>query len=168
MLAWHGGGADTWHGHTSPRGRMSGLGDVPRARAFLAKFGLGRAGAVRGAPTEFQADRRSFGGLIWGFEKSCLRRFGGYRQNFQLKWPSMWCSNWAEILCGKVSWVEEHPLKFLHDFHARFGRCFRTRGASWARRGRVVHVHGTFGMLWHCRGGGGTPLGHEQDTLVHF
>ena len=40
----------------------SGQGDVPGARAFLAKFGLGRAGAMRGAPTEFRDDRRSFGG----------------------------------------------------------------------------------------------------------
>ena len=40
----------------------SGLGDVPGARAFLEKFGLGRAGAVRGAPTKFRADRRLFGG----------------------------------------------------------------------------------------------------------
>ena len=40
----------------------SGLRGVPGASAFLAKFGLGRAGAVRGAPTEFRADQRSFGG----------------------------------------------------------------------------------------------------------
>ena len=60
----------------------------------------------------------------------------------------MWCSHWTEILCGNVSWLEEHPLKILRDLHARFGRCFRTAG----RRGRVVHVSWSFGTVGgHCR-----------------
>ena len=91
-----------------------------------------------------------------------LRRFGGYRQNFQLEWSSMWCSDWAEILCGNISWVEEHPLKILRDLHAWFGRCFRTGGGSWARRARSWDI-------WHALAlSKGTSLGHERDTLVHF
>ena len=45
----------------------------------------------------------------------------------------MWCSDWTEILCGNISWLEEHPLQIPSDLHERFGRCFRTAGASWAR-----------------------------------
>ena len=45
----------------------------------------------------------------------------------------MGCSDWAQILCGNVSRVEEHVLKISRDLHARFGRCFRTEGGSWAR-----------------------------------
>ena len=48
----------------------------------------------------------------------------------------MWCSDWAEILCVNVSWVEYCPLKILRDLHARFMRCFRTGGGSWERRAR--------------------------------
>ena len=55
---------------------------------------------------------------------------------FQLKWPSMWFSDWAEILFGNVSRVEERPLKILHNLHAQFEICFRTVGASWARHAR--------------------------------
>ena len=43
----------------------------------------------------------------------------------------MGCFDWALILRGNVSWVEEHLLKI-----SRFGRCFRTGGRSWARRAR--------------------------------
>ena len=144
---WHGGGTDP-----SPRGHMSSLGDVPGAHAFWNSV-WGGAGAVRGAPTEFRADRRSFGGLIGGFEKSCLRRFGGYRQNFHLKWPSMWCSDWAEILCGNISRREEHAQKVLRDLHERHRRCFRTRDVSWARPWMFV------GHLAHCGTVGGDPSG---------
>ena len=55
---------------------------------------------------------------------------------FELELPSMCWFDWAEILCGSVSKVEEHPLKILRDLHARFGRCFRTGGGSWVRRAR--------------------------------
>ena len=58
----------------------------------------------------------------------------------------MCCSDWVEILCGNVSWLEEHPLKILRDLHGRFGRCFRTAGASWARRVRFVGI-------WHYQRG---------------
>ena len=59
---------------------------------------------------------------------------------FKLDSPSMWCFDWAEILCGNVSKVEEHPLKILRDLHARFGRCFRTRGGSWVRCARLWDI----------------------------
>ena len=55
----------------------------------------------------------------------------------------MWCSDLAEILCGHVSWLEEHTLKISRNLHARFGRCFRTAG----HRGRVVHVSLAFGTV---------------------
>ena len=155
-LASHGGGTDP-----SPRGHMSSLGDVPGAHAFLNSV-WGGAGAVRGSPTEFRANRWSFGGLIGGFEKSCLRRFGGYRQNSHLKWPSMWCSDWAEILCGNVSRREEHAQKVLRDLHERHRRCFRTRDVSWASPWMFV------GHLARSGTVGGTPLGHERDALVCF
>ena len=58
----------------------------------------------------------------------------------------MWCFDWTEILCGNVSWLEEHPLKISCDLHARFGRYFRTARASWARHARFVGI-------WHCRRG---------------
>ena len=58
----------------------------------------------------------------------------------------MWCSDWAEIFSGNNSWLEEHPLTISHDFHPRFGRCFRTAGESWARRARFV-------CIWHYRRG---------------
>ena len=96
------------------------------------------------SPHKFQANQRSFG--AWTRVSKKLRRFGGYRQNFILEWPSMWCSDWAELLCRNVSWLEKHPLKISRDLHSRFGRCFRTAGASWARRARFVGI-------WHCRWG---------------
>ena len=69
-----------------------------------------------------------------------MRRFGNCRQNFQLEWPSLECFDWAEILRGNVSRLEEHPLRLLRDLYARFMRCFKTGGggggASWARRAR--------------------------------
>ena len=52
----------------------------------------------------------------------------------------MWRSNWAEILCGNISWLEEHPLKISRDLHTQFRRCFRTAGASWARRAYFVGI----------------------------
>ena len=58
----------------------------------------------------------------------------------------MWGSDWTEILCEKVFWLEEHPLKILRNLHARFGRCFRSGGGSWARRAR-------FAGSWHYRRG---------------
>ena len=58
----------------------------------------------------------------------------------------MWCSDWAEILSGNVSCLEEHPLKGSYDLHAWFGRCFRTSGVSWALRAHFVGI-------WHCRSG---------------
>ena len=56
----------------------------------------------------------------------------------------MWGSDWAEIMCENVSWLEEHPLKILRNLQARFGRCFRSRGGSWARRARLA-------SSWHYR-----------------
>ena len=58
----------------------------------------------------------------------------------------MGCSDWAEILRGNVSGLQEHPIKISHDWHAWFGRCFRTARASWARREHFV-------VIWHCRRG---------------
>ena len=48
----------------------------------------------------------------------------------------MWCSDWAEILCGNISTLEEHLLKISHNVHAWFRRCFKTEGGSWARHAR--------------------------------
>ena len=70
----------------------------------------------------------------------------------------MWCSDWVEIFCGKVSWLDEHPLKILHDFNSRFGRCFRTVG----RRGCVVHVSLAFGTV------GGDLSRTQRDWLMRF
>ena len=61
----------------------------------------------------------------------------------------MGCFDWAQILCGNVSRVEEHLLQISCDLHTRFGRCFRTEVGG----GLVVHVRGTFGALWHCQRG---------------
>ena len=82
----------------------------------------------------------------------------------------MWCSDWTEILCWNVSWLEEHPLKISRDLDAQFGRCFRTAGASWARRSRFV-------VIWHCRRAlsegivalsEGTSLGHRKIASYVF
>ena len=81
---------------------------------------------------------------------------------FQLEWLSMWYSDWAEILCGNVSRLEKHPLKILHDLHVRFGRCFRTKGGSWARHARSWDIWRDVALSE------GTPLRHEQDALVRF
>ena len=56
-----------------------------------------------------------FLGVIGGFEK--MQRIGGYRQNFQLEWPSVWLSDWAEIWCRKVSKLEEHAHNISRDLH---------------------------------------------------
>ena len=48
----------------------------------------------------------------------------------------MGCSDWAEILCGNISRVVEHPLKISHDLHARFGRCLGR--AFYAKFGLLV------------------------------
>ena len=81
---------------------------------------------------------------------------------FQLEWSSMGCFDWAQILCGDVSRVEEHPLKILRDLDLRFGRCFRTGGGSWAR-------HACSWDIWRALAlSEGTSLGHERDTLLHF
>ena len=74
----------------------------------------------------------------------------------------MWCFDWAEILCGNVSRLEEYPLKISRDLHARFWRCFRTGGGSWARRARSWDI-------WRAGAlSEGTPLRHERDALVCF
>ena len=70
-------------------------------RIFLAKFCKVGAGVEWGAHTKFQANRRSFGG--WTRVLKNVRRFGGYSQNLILEWQSLWCSDWAEILCENVS-----------------------------------------------------------------
>ena len=81
---------------------------------------------------------------------------------FQLEWPSMGCSDWSQIVCGNVSWVEEHLLKISRDFHARFGRCFRTGGGSWARRARSRDIWRAVALSE------GTSLKHERDALLRF
>ena len=74
----------------------------------------------------------------------------------------MWCSDWAEILYGNVSWLDEHTPKISRNLHVRLGRCFRTAGASWGRRGRVVHVSWAFGTV-------GEDFSRTQgDWLVRF
>ena len=66
----------------------------------------------------------------------------------------MWCSDWAESLCGNVSWLEEHPFKISRDLHARFMRCLRTRGGSLARRARLWDIWCALALSE------GTSLGH--------
>ena len=78
-----------------------------------------------------------------------MRRIGGYRQNFQLEWPSVWLSDWAEIWCGKVSRLEEHTHNISRDLHEWLGSCFRPGGVSGACRARIMG----FGTMWHCRRG---------------
>ena len=48
----------------------------------------------------------------------------------------MGCFDWAEILCGNVTRVEEDPLKISRDLHGWFGRFFNTTCGSWACRAR--------------------------------
>ena len=70
----------------------------------------------------------------------------------------MWCFDWAGILCGKFSRVEEHPSKFRTI-------CTRVLGEAsepWGRRGRFVHVSWAFGTL------GGDLSGTQGDWLVRF
>ena len=74
----------------------------------------------------------------------------------------MGCSDWAQILCGNVSRLEEHLLKISRDLHTQFGRCFRTGGGSWVRRARSWDISRAL-ALWE-----GTSLRHERDALVHF
>ena len=74
---------------------------------------------------------------------------------FQLELPSMGCSDWAQFLCGNVSWVEEYPLIISRDLHARFGRCFRTGGGSWARCARSWDIWRALALSE------GTSLRHE-------
>ena len=117
------------------------------ARAFLVKFCMVVFGVEWEADTKFQTKWRLFGG--WTCVSKKLRRFRGYRQNFILEWPSMWCFDWVEIFCGNFSWLEEHPLKISRDLYPRFGRCFRTAGASWALRACFVGIwHSRSGPLW--------------------
>ena len=71
----------------------------------------------------------------------------------------MWCSDWAKNFCGNVSWLEEHPLNIYCDLHARFGRCFRTAGASWARRAHFVGI-------WHYRRGPLLDTGRLASALL--
>ena len=131
-----------WHCRRGP------LWDTGRlALAFFANFFLVVARVEWRAHTKFQANRRSFGG--WTSVLKKLRRFGSYRQNFILEWPSMWCSNGDEILCGNNSLLEEHLVKNSHDFHARFGRDFKTAGESWAHCARFVGIwNSQRGPLW--------------------
>ena len=81
---------------------------------------------------------------------------------FQLEWPSMGCSDWAQILCGDISRVEEPPLKISRDLHMRFGRCFRTGGRSWAHHARSWDIWRALALSE------GTSLGHEREALVRF
>ena len=79
-----------------------------------------------------------------------------------LEWPSILCFDWAEILCGNVSWLEEHPLKILRDLHARLGRCCKTTEALWACRARSWDIWCALALSE------GTSLGHEPDALVRL
>ena len=70
----------------------------------------------------------------------------------------MWCSDWAELLCTNVSWLEKHPLKFL----AICTRGLEDASEPWGRRGRVVHVSWAFGTV------GGDLSATLGDWFVHF
>ena len=69
---------------------------------------------------------------------------------------SLGCSDWAEILFGNVSRVEEHLLKISQDLQARFGRCSNTSCGSWARRARSWDIWRALALLE------GTSLGHME------
>ena len=74
----------------------------------------------------------------------------------------MGCSDWAEILCGNVSRVEDHALKFSRDLHARFRRYFNTNSWSWARRARSWDIWRALALSE------GTSLGHKEIGLCVF
>ena len=140
------GASCTFRGHLALSEGTS-VGHREISPCIFCEFCLVVAGVEWRAHTKFQANRRSFGGWTRVLKK--LRRFGSYRQNFILEWPSMWCSNGDEILCGDNSLLEEHLVKNSHDFHARFGRCFKTAGESWAHCARYVGIwHSRRGPLW--------------------
>ena len=81
---------------------------------------------------------------------------------FQLKWLSMWLYDWAEILCGNVSRLEEHAHKILRDLYERFARYFKTEGVSLAR-----HAH--FVGVWHVVAlSEGTSLRHREISSCVF
>ena len=54
----------------------------------------------------------------------------------------MWCFNWVEILCGNVSWLEEHPLKNFLRFPRAIWKMLQNRGglvgASCTFRGHLA------------------------------
>ena len=82
------------------------------------------------------------GGRLAGepaFRKNC-KKVWRLPAEFHIGMALMWCSDWAEILCGNISWLEEHPLKISGDLRTQFGRCFITAGASWARCARFVGI----------------------------
>ena len=71
-------------------------------------------------------------------------------------------SDWPEILCGNVSWVEEHFFVIFRDFHARFMRCFRTRGGSWASSACSWDIWRALALL------AGTFMGHRVIGSCNF
>ena len=104
---------------------------------------------------------------IWGRSKVVCGVIGSFKKNakavrlpliFQLKWASMWLSNWAEIWCVNVSRLEKHAQKISRDLHEWFGRCFKTRGVSCAYCGRLARCVTIRGDLF----------GTQGDWLVRF
>ena len=61
-----------------------------------------------------------------------------------------------------VSWVEEHLFKISRDLHARFMRCFKTGGGSWARRARSWDIWRALALLE------GTSSRHREIGLCIF